>query len=214
METPFEKLLGMVREAAREHVPLAQALEKLRQRGLSELPAAVQEVPTWTPEQERALAEVIRADTSPCAWMDSLEILQMMRGWQVAEGQVSSPGSWEFAAWPAGIEENVSSPSGGPPGEKGFWFNVNVELVIYGATERDATVTIGGRKIALRPDGTFSVRFALPDGHHELAVLAVSADETDVRVAELKFDRATQLAGDVGTHPEDPALDVPGKENV
>ena len=32
-----------------------------------------------------------------------------------------------------------------------------------GATEPDAAVTIGGRKIQLRKDGTFSFRFALPD---------------------------------------------------
>ena len=47
---------------------------------------------------------------------------------------------------------------------KGFWFNVNAELIIYGATEPTARVTLGGHEIKLRPDGTFSYRFSLPDG--------------------------------------------------
>ena len=59
---------------------------------------------------------------------------------------------------------------------KGFWFNVNAELIIYGATEPDAKVTLGGHEIKLRPDGSFSYRFALPDGNYDLPAVAVSAD--------------------------------------
>ncbi len=47
---------------------------------------------------------------------------------------------------------------------KKFWFNINAELVLYGATEPDAQVAIAGQPIRLRPDGAFSYRFALPDG--------------------------------------------------
>ena len=62
---------------------------------------------------------------------------------------------------------------------KGFWFNVNAELIIYGATEPDAKVTLGGHEIKLRSDGSFSYRFALPDGKYDLPAVAVSADGTD-----------------------------------
>ena len=44
----------------------------------------------------------------------------------------------------AGALSSVSSPYGGLEQKKGFWFNVNAELIIYGATEPNATVTIGG----------------------------------------------------------------------
>jgi hypothetical protein len=67
-------------------------------------------------------------------------------------------------------------------------------------------VTIGGRKIRLRPDGSFSYRFALPDGQYEMPIVAVSADQTDGRAAELKFSRSTEFRGDVGAHPQDPEL--------
>lgn len=217
VETPFEKLRAMAKQAALENVPLVQALEELRQRSAAEPSSPTAESSTWTPERERALAEIIRTDTSPCAWMDSLEIPELMRGQEPDKEQISSPGAGESGlySWPASAGENISSPLGRPPPEaKGFWFNVNAELVIYGATERDATVVIGGRKITLRPDGTFSFRFALPDGQYELAVVAVSADEVDGRAADLKFTRATEFAGNVGTHPQDPALEPPTPDNV
>ena len=93
-------------------------------------------------------------------------------------------------------------------------FNVNAELIIYGATEPDAEVSIGGRLIKLRTDGTFSYRFALPDGDYDLPVVATSSDRSDGRAAGLRFSRATSYRGDVGTHPQDSNLKAPRVENV
>jgi hypothetical protein len=110
---------------------------------------------------------------------------------------------------------SLSSPFGGmAQSSKGFWFNVNAELIIYGATEPDAKVTLGGHEIKLRSDGSFSYRFALPDGKYDLPAVAVSADGTDARAADLKFSRETQYLGDVGMHPQDPALKTPLPENL
>jgi hypothetical protein len=91
---------------------------------------------------------------------------------------------------------------------------VNAELIIYGSTEPDARVSIGGRPIRLRPDGTFSYRFALPDGAYELPVVAIARDGHDGRAAELRFSRATGYSGDVPAHPQDPALKAPAAENL
>ena len=115
---------------------------------------------------------------------------------------------------PVGGLGSISSPYGGEQPPKGFWLNVNAELILYGATEPDAKVTLGGRPIKLRPDGTFSYRFALPDGKYHLPAVATSADGTDARAADLEFTRATQYHGDVGTHPQDPALTPPKPEHV
>ena len=97
---------------------------------------------------------------------------------------------------------------------RGFWFNVNAELIIYGATEPDAEVTIGGRVIKLRADGTFSYRFSLPDGKYELPAVAVSADKVEARAAELEFSRSTEYRGEVGAHPQDARLKPPLVANV
>ena len=103
---------------------------------------------------------------------------------------------------------HVSSFFGGET-PKDFWFHINAELIVYGATEPSATVTFAGKPIALRPDGSFRFRFALPDGTYELPATAVSADGTDGRAAELKFSRATEIRGHVAAAPVDPALKAP-----
>ncbi|MCU0666600.1 MAG: DUF4912 domain-containing protein [Candidatus Omnitrophica bacterium] len=65
------------------------------------------------------------------------------------------------------------------PKQRKFWMWVNTELIVYGATEPDAKVTVQGKTITLRPDGTFSLRFALPDGKQVIPVEATSSDEID-----------------------------------
>ncbi len=155
----------------------------------------------WTDERERALAEVLGWTEARREWFDSVELAQIL-GVPVS---VSSP---------QGIPEEITSPRGGELARpKGFWFTINAELVIYGATEPNAEVSIGGRRIQLRPDGTFSYRFALPDGQYSLSIVATAADG-DRREAHLQFSRATSCCGEVGTHPQDPALKPPAAGNV
>ncbi len=82
------------------------------------------------------------------------------------------------ADWSSGMLGSMGSGALVRPGEgkAGFWFVVDAELIIYGATEPDARVTVQGRPLALRPDGTFSLRFLLPDGTQVIDATAVSAD--------------------------------------
>jgi hypothetical protein len=65
--------------------------------------------------------------------------------------------------------------------EKKFWLIVNTELIVYGATEPDAKVTVQGRPIDLRSDGTFTLRYALPDGKQVIPVKANSCDSVEER---------------------------------
>ncbi|MFN8547205.1 MAG: DUF4912 domain-containing protein [Candidatus Eisenbacteria bacterium] len=81
------------------------------------------------------------------------------------------------AAWSPGAGRGEETRTGGPEDRaSAFRFTINTELVIYGATEPDARVTIEGKPVALRPDGTFTVRVALPEGMHVLPAIAVSRD--------------------------------------
>jgi hypothetical protein len=210
-ELPFARLLEIIKSAVGEHLPLAQAIEELRRHGHPELPRAKgKPASTWTPQQEQALAKVVNLDEVRRVWMGSLEITELIR--RRLAHEISSLGISSLF----GISSlsSLSSPFGGAGRPKGFWFNVNAELIIYGATEPDAKVTLAGREIKLRPDGSFSYRFALPDGKYDLPAVAVSADGTDARAADLKFSRETEYLGDVGAHPQDPALKPPLAENV
>lgn len=171
-------------------------------------------VPEWTLEQELALAELIDWHLMRHEWLGSAEIEDLIRA-KIRRAGISLPGVLSpvpAAAMPALIS-SVGMAEARPLENRGFWLNVNAELVIYGATEPDAKVAIGGRPIRLRPDGTFSYRFALPDGSYQLPVTAVSP-EGEVRQAELDFYRGTAYAGEVGSHPQDPALKAPVAENI
>jgi hypothetical protein len=215
VEVPFEQLLALVKTAARENVPLAEAIQQLRAVGHANLPdAAAAAAAQWTPAQERALAAVITMDHVRRVWMGSLEITELIRR-QLQQGISSAAvsGFSQPAAW-SGAVGSLASPFGGARRQKSFWFNVNAELIIYGATEPNAKVSIGGRVIKLRPDGTFSYRFAFPDGTYELPAIAVSADGDDGRMAELAFSRASEYRGQVGAHPQDPSLRVPAPQNI
>ena len=232
-EFPFAKLMQIIEEAVRDNLPLALAIEELRRHGHPDLPrfsssgaSSVAPAPSatpgparvWTPEQEKALAKIINIDETRRVWMGSLEITELIR--RRLEQNVTSPvtafGAPGFTG-PSGIS-SVTSPFGGEGAAaakgNGFWFNVNAELIIYGATEPDAKVTLGGHEIKLRSDGTFSFRFALPDGKYDLPAVAVSADGTDGRAAELKFSRETEYLGDVGATPQDPSLQPPLPDNL
>jgi hypothetical protein len=215
-EFPFAKLLELIKAAVCENLPLAQALEELRRHGYPDLPrvTATTTVPQpacWTPQQEQALAKIINIDAVRRVWMGSLEITELIR--RKLAHEVSSLGASQFGISSTGVS-SLSSPFGGLEKAKGFWFNVNAELIIYGATEPDAKVTLGGHEIKLRPDGSFSYRFSLPDGKYDLPAVAVCAAGDDARAADLKFSRETEYLGDVGTHPQDPALQPPLPENL
>lgn len=77
-------------------------------------------------------------------------------------------------------------------GKRQFWLVVNTELIVYGATESNAKVTVCGKPITLRPDGTFSLRFSLPDGKQVIPVKAVSFDNIDKRTITPIVTKETQ----------------------
>ena len=206
-EFPFAKLMEIIKAAVRENLPLAQAIEELRRNGHPDLPRVTTAPPaTWTSQQEKALSKVVNIDHVRRVWMGSLEITELIR--RRLAHEISSLGVSSFGV------SSLSSPFGGIEKSKGFWFNVNAELIIYGATEPNAKVTLGGHEIKLRSDGSFSFRFALPDGKYDLPAVAVSAAGDDARAADLKFSRETEYLGDVGAHPQDPSFKTPLPENL
>ena len=74
---------------------------------------------------------------------------------------------------------------------RGFWLVADAELIIYGATEPGAKLTIQGKPFKLRKDGTFSLRLALPDGEQEVPLRAVSEDGVDEKEIRINVKRRT-----------------------
>jgi ABC-type phosphate transport system substrate-binding protein/WD40 repeat protein len=74
---------------------------------------------------------------------------------------------------------------------RNFWLVADAELIVYGATEPDATLTVGGRVIPLKPDGTFRFHVAFPDGQIDYPIRAVAADGEQSRSIQMTFERQT-----------------------
>ncbi|MBD0267065.1 MAG: DUF4912 domain-containing protein [Cyanobacteria bacterium Co-bin8] len=72
-----------------------------------------------------------------------------------------------------------------------FWLVADAELIVYGATEPDATVTIGGQPIKLSPDGTFRFQMSFQDGVIDYPIMAVATDGEQSRSIHLSFERET-----------------------
>jgi hypothetical protein len=73
-----------------------------------------------------------------------------------------------------------------------FFFELNTELVVYGRTEPDAKVFLGDKPVALRDDGTFSMRRVLIDGKIPLEFRAIAADKQQKKGINVNVERSTE----------------------
>ena len=88
----------------------------------------------------------------------------------------------------SGVGFSASAP---PVRPRKFWLIADAELIVYGATEPDATVTIGDREIKLNPDGTFRFQMSFQDGVIDYPIKAVAADGEQTRSIHMNFERQT-----------------------
>ncbi|MSR64608.1 MAG: DUF4912 domain-containing protein [Verrucomicrobiae bacterium] len=188
-EIPFEHLKEMIRQYLREGGQLADVLAQLQEEDFP-FPFPVPRHGRWTTEQQESLINYMGEDLLRRIRVGSFEISEWLRKRLLSEmgsAAISSLFSPFGASW---------------SGKKGFWLNVNAELIIYGATESDAKVTIDGKEVKLRPDGSFSFHTAFPDGKYALPIKAVAADKHDSRAISLNFERRTKdKKGEVGEVP-------------
>jgi uncharacterized protein len=187
IDISFRELFGLIKGHMRDGEQLADALHRLQLAGFRFPFKLGLEIGPWTDDQAAALERILGGDILRRINMGSFEISEWLR--RRLQEELSSGMFSAFS--PAG-----SSWHGQP--QKGFWFAVNAELIIYGATEPDARVTIDGKEIKLRSDGTFSFQYSFPDGQYRLPVVAVSGAGDDERSVELSFERKTRKKGDVG----------------
>ena len=75
---------------------------------------------------------------------------------------------------------------------EGMPFAVDAEVIVYGATDRHAHITLKGEPVCLRPDGTFAVRLSLPDARQVIPIVASSHDGVEQRTIVLAVERNTK----------------------
>lgn len=90
-----------------------------------------------------------------------------------------------------GLSSREFMASEAPVRPRQFWLVADAELIVYGATEPDATVTIGGRPIKLNEDGTFRFQMSFQDGLIDYPIVAVAVDGEQTRNVHMKFTRET-----------------------
>ena len=102
------------------------------------------------------------------------------------------------------LEERLQRPLGSPmttrygsgatalDNQEEMPFAVDSEIVIYGAADRDAHVTLKGEPVQLRDDGTFAVRMSFPDKRQVIPVVASSSDGLEQKTIILAVERNTK----------------------
>ncbi|OHB78094.1 MAG: hypothetical protein A2W31_13220 [Planctomycetes bacterium RBG_16_64_10] len=102
------------------------------------------------------------------------------------------------------LEERLGRPMGSPmqtrhgagagaANTEEFQLLVDAELVVYGATQCDAHVTLKGEPVRLRPDGTFTVRLQMPERRQVIPVVASSSDGVEQRTISIAVERNTKV---------------------
>jgi hypothetical protein len=91
--------------------------------------------------------------------------------------------------WASG--RNESGSGGVNARQRSFWLVADAELIVYGATDPSARLSIGGEEVPLSGDGTFRVQVPFRDGQQVYAIEAVAADGEQKRNITLDFERAT-----------------------
>jgi hypothetical protein len=95
----------------------------------------------------------------------------------------------------AGVWASGRSESGaGLARPRSFWLVADAELIVYGATEPSASLTIGDRQVPLQADGTFHLHVPFADGEQLYPIRAVAADGEQQRSIRLDFQRQTPEA--------------------
>ncbi|MBD14972.1 MAG: DUF4912 domain-containing protein [Planctomycetaceae bacterium] len=74
----------------------------------------------------------------------------------------------------------------------GMSFAVDAEIIVYGATDRHAHVTLKGEQVTLRPDGTFAIRMSLPDCRQVIPIVASTRDGVEQKTIILAVERNTK----------------------
>lgn len=88
----------------------------------------------------------------------------------------------------SGVGFSASAP---PERPRKFWLIADAELIVYGATEPDATVYVDGKPIKLNADGTFRFQMSFQDGQLNFPIFAVASDGEQNRAIHMRFERET-----------------------
>ncbi len=107
---------------------------------------------------------------------------------------------------PMGAPSMAQFGSGAETGfrrSKNFFFEVDAELLVHGATSPGAYVTISGEPVKLEEDGSFVVRLPLPDRRQVLPIIAATRDGVDEQTVVIMIERNTKVLEPLSKESDD-----------
>ena len=91
--------------------------------------------------------------------------------------------------WSSGLNQS----GGGIVKNRSFWLVADAELIVYGATDPSAKLTIGEEEVPLAADGTFRLQVPFRDGSQKYEIKAFTDSDDQEKRITMKFDRSTPL---------------------
>ena len=167
--------------------PSEQILDQFVPFSLDTMPTAVP-APTPVEPADTGLHERLY-QTATSRWRrfgHGSEAFHELEESDAQRGQHSDSGA---GIWASGRHE--SGIGGVAPRQRSFWLVADAELIVYGATDPSARLTIGGEEVPLSPDGTFRIQVPFRDGQQLYPIAAVAADGIQKRSITMEFLRST-----------------------
>ncbi len=106
--------------------------------------------------------------------------------------KTSVPGPYQNDSG-AGVWSSGLNDSGVGISNRSFWLVADAELIVYGATDPSATLTIGDEKVPLASDGTFRLQVPFRDGMQNYEIKATDSNGHQNRSITMRFDRNTPV---------------------
>ena len=183
-----------------DHFVTVEWESDLRGQTIAELKQPTRTVVTYPKAGDAIYDQIFNLAQGPDALRIDGSVFGSMQQAKVHEQTVSSfvfPSGVGLWALPTASGAGLTASGAGlfsgslPTRPRQFWLVADAELIVYGATEPDAHVTIGGRPIELTPDGTFRFQMSFQDGLLDFPIMAVAADGEQTRAIQMRFTRET-----------------------
>jgi hypothetical protein len=86
---------------------------------------------------------------------------------------------------------------------RNFQFSADVDVIVHGKADPNVQVTIRNEPVMVNPDGTFAVRFGLPEKRHLYPIEAEGSDGVEMQRVILTLERNTRILEKVIQEPSD-----------
>jgi len=117
---------------------------------------------------------------------------------EVMEEQLGRPMSPQLLSrYRVAKQGNIDKP------RRNFRFSADVDVIIHGKSDPNVQVTIRNEPVTVNADGTFAIRFALPEKRHLFSIEAEGSDGVEMQRTILTLERNTRILETVIQEPSE-----------